>query len=156
VLENRENTPPVHVAVIPAGTWLGPGGLLVVGRNAPRSEFEAAWGVSLGEEVVYLTTNADSTGVPIINSGERWALISPSGAMIDGITITGGKNKAYQRVSAGDPSNDTSWSVLDDIEATPGVVSLPSSGVGLVISEWSDNHATGMFPYEFIELYYAP
>jgi len=156
VVENREDTPPSQVTELPAGTSLAPGQVLIIGRDAERAEFEAAWGVTLGSDVAYLTTHATTNGVPIINSGERWALVDPAGDLADGITITGGKNKSYQRISPSDASADSSWQVLDDYDASPGSTSLPTAGVGLVISEWSDNHDAGMYPFEFIEIYYAP
>ena len=154
-IENRENNPVVHFVVLPEGTRILPGQTLIIGRDAEKSAFEQAWNVSLHDQV-YLTSHATTVGVPIINGGERWALLSPAGTMIDGITVTGVKNKSYQRVDADEASYSSSWNDVDYSNATPGSSSLPSSGVGLVISEWSDQPETGMYDYEFIELYYAP
>lgn len=156
VLENRENDPPSQVGVLPAGTTLSPGQHLVVGRDADRAAFEAHWGVTLGDDVVYLNAQAGSSGVPIVNGGERWALVSPVGTTVDGVTIAGGKDNAYRRVSAGGASDAASWSEADAAGAAPGQTSLPSSGVGLVVAQWSDAPGPGNYVYEFVELYYAP
>lgn len=155
-IENREQNPVINFVDLPEGTRILPGQTLVIGRDATKTDFERAWSVSLDNDVVYLTSHAASTGVPIINGGERWALLSPSGTLLDGVTITGAKNYSYQRVSAESAEFTSSWSTLDYQDATPGSTSLPASGVGLLISEWSDQPETGMYDYEFIELYYAP
>lgn len=152
-LENREHSPAIHIADIPAGTRLQTGQLLIIGRESNRGDFEVYWNTTLGPDVIYLNSNAASIGVPIINGGERWALLTPSGTLLDGITITGAKNKSYQRISPDTAEHESNWTENNQTDATPGVASLGNAGVGLVISEWSD---TPTYLYEYIELYYAP
>ncbi|MBN2357862.1 MAG: hypothetical protein JXR83_00315 [Deltaproteobacteria bacterium] len=154
-IENREHSPP-QLSVIPAGIGLEPGQMLIVGRFSGEAEFELYWGVDLGADVVYIT-NADANRVPMVNGGEKWALTDPGGSVIvDGVTIAGAIGNSYQRITADSASYQSSWSALSDTDATPGSTSLPGSGVGLVISEWSDASGTGHYIYEFIEIYYAP
>jgi hypothetical protein len=149
-IENREHDPAIQVGVL-SGISLSPGQVLVIGRNATKAEFEADWGVSLGANVVYFNNANQNGGVPVINGNETWALLSPSGTILDGETEPGATGKSYQRTGG-----TMLWSEVNDTEATPGTVDLPATGVGLVISEWSDASGTGRFPFEFLELYYAP
>ncbi len=153
-LENREHSPPIQFYTLPAGTQMSPGDVLLIVRNASRAEVEAEFG-PLGAHVQVITTGASSNGVPIINGGESWALLSPDGSLVDGATIDGAIGQSYRR-TGGTASQAGSWTADVDSTATPGATSLPSSGVGLVISEWSDASGTGRFIFEFIELYYAP
>lgn len=159
VIENHESEPVRQSVVLPPGTVLRAGQVLVIGRDATINNFQAAWGVTFGPNVVYLTTRAGSSGVPIINGSEKWALLSATGTLIDGITISGSSGKSYQRTASNgrsNPDSSGSWVVSTDGDATPGSVSLPASGQGLVISEWSDLSGEGNYAYEFIEIYYAP
>jgi len=154
-IENRESST-VQMSAIPDGVGLEPGQMLIVGRFAGPAEFEDFWGVVLGDDVLYIT-NADSNRVPIVNGGEKWALTNPSGSVVvDGVTITGSAAKSYQRIEAASASYQSSWSTVADTNATPGSTDLPTRGVGLVISEWSDASGIGNYIYEFIEIYYAP
>ncbi|MFH1808014.1 MAG: hypothetical protein ABIJ09_04675 [Pseudomonadota bacterium] len=153
-IENREHSPVTQLIEFPPNTRLLPGGLLVVARFSDKAHFQTEWGVTLGSRVLFLNNGLENAGVPIINGGERWALISPSGTIIDGITITGVKKKSYQRVSTESAGYSSSWLETADTAGTPGVTSLPQSGVGLIISEWSDRDSD--YFVEFIELYYAP
>lgn len=156
LLENREHEPPTQVGVIPGGTVLEPGQHLVIARDADRAAFEAYWGVSLDERVIFLNAQAGNSGVPIVNGGERWALVSPLGTDVDGVTIEGAQGAAYRRVSPSGPGSPASWQEADATLAVPGHTMLPSSGVGLAIAQWSDAPGSGSYVYEFVELYYAP
>lgn len=156
VLENREHSPPSQVGVLPAGTELEPGQRLIVSRDADRAAFEAHWEVTLGPDVVFLNAEAGNSGVPIVNGGEKWALVSPVGTDIDGETITGSTDSAYTRTQMTSAGSASAWAELAADLATPGVVDLPTTGVGLVISEWADAPGTGNYIYEYVELYYAP
>lgn len=156
VLENREHEPATQMGVLPSGLTLSAGQRLVIGRDADRASFESYWGVTLGDDVVYLNAEAGNAGVPIINGGERWAVVSPVGTAVDGTTIAGGQNHSYRRLSGGSAGDLNSWSEAAADEAAPGQGTLPSSGVGLVVSQWSDAPGSGAYVYEFVELYYAP
>ncbi len=158
ILDNREHAGNQQVGVLPDGLTLAAGQILVIGRDASRAAFESFWGVSFGSDVVYLNAEAGNSGVPIVNGDERWELLSPVGSTVDGVTITGAKNKAYSRTSAGAATDSSNWLEGSTSDATPGATSLPSTGVGLVISEWSDAQGEGsqVYDYEFVELYYAP
>ena len=134
---------------------LVPGDVVVIARDADIVDFEAFWG-PLPDGVWFMNAGVSTSGVPIVNGGERFVLVDPTGALVDGTTIAGTTGKSTRRVSSADAALATSWDQSAEIDATPGVVELPSSGVGLVISEWSDASGTGNFAYEFIELYWAP
>ena len=156
VLENREHDPATQVGRIPDGTRLVPGQHLVIAREAEREEFEAFWEISLGDDVVFLNAQAGTSGIPIVNGGERWALLSPLGSVVDGVTIAGRQGTAYRRVSVGNADSAAAWENADANLAVPGSTLLPSVGVGLVVAQWSDAPGSGTFAYEFVELYYAP
>jgi hypothetical protein len=156
ILENREHDPPVQVGVLPEGTTLEPGQRLIIARNAARSAFENHWGVDLGSDVVFLNAETGNSGVPIINGGEAWCVTSPVGTALDDVTIAGGNGSGYTRLSTTSADNPASWLEQDAADVTPGSASLPSSGVGLVVSGWSDAPGTGNYVFEFVELYYAP
>ncbi len=132
-----------------------PGDVLVIVRFATRGEFESHWG-PMPDDTIYITNEGENSGVPIINGNEVWALVSAVGSDLDGPTIEGDDNKAFQRVNVGPSDNANTWDEVDDSEATPGVCPLPTTNVGLKICEWSDASGGGNFVYEFIELYYAP
>ena len=84
--------------------------------------------MSFSADVVYLNAEAGNSGVPIVNGDERWELISPVGSTVDGPTIVGSKNKAYQRTNAGNAGDSSNWSEGGTSEATPGATSLPTTG----------------------------
>ena len=154
VLENRQNDPVSQAAVFPSGTTVFAGHLIVIGRSATKSEFEGFWG-PLPNTVLYLNGNAGTSGVPIINGDETWALLDQNGGVVDGPTIVGASGKCYQRTDAGSAGTASHWSVQADSQATPGSTSL-GAGSGLKISEWSDASGNGNFKFEFIELSYQP
>lgn len=155
VIQNRQSGAPQD-GTIPDGTELRPGEVLVIGRDASRAQFEGFWDRSLADNAVYLNFATATAGVPIINGDEKWAIVDDDGDVVDGPTIVGVKDRSYQRTSAGAASSANSWLERPAQDATPGEVDLPASGVGLVISEWSDAIGNGAFAFEFIELYYAP
>ncbi len=153
-ISNAESATQVHTFA--AGTALLPGQVLVLARDATRLAFETAHSINLGPSVVFVSAGASSRGAPIINGGETWTLAAADGSVLDGPTFPGNDSSSYQRRSLAAPDNPGSWIIAPDTQATPGATALPASGVGLVISEWSDASGTGRFAYEFIELYYAP
>ncbi len=149
-LENRD--PPNQVSVIPDGTFLDVGDVLVIGRKASQADFTTFWG-SLGAGAQYLNANTDS-GVPVINGDETFALVNPNGGDVDGPSRTGADKKCYARTAAS-AGSDGSWAEAATTEATPGVVSAPAVH-GLVISEWCDAEGSGNFKFEFIEIANLP
>ncbi len=156
MIENREHAPPTQVSVLPAGTRLHPGQRLVLARDATRAAFESFWGVTLGVDVVFLSTQASTSGVPIINGGERWALVSPLGALVDGPTLAGQAGLAYRRVTAGGAGAASTWSEGPSDDAAPGAPSPTGLAPGLQVLQWADATGAGNFVYEFVELVFAP
>ncbi|MFZ9890085.1 MAG: hypothetical protein ACO3JL_21515 [Myxococcota bacterium] len=132
---------------------MAPGQLLVLGRSATRADFQTYWQTSFGSDVVYLDAALAGGGVPNVNGGETWALVSPVGTVLD-VTIAGeNKDSCYHRESGGSGTSPSSWSEGDMSSGRPGATALPTSGVGLVFSQWCDAE---IYQYEFLELYYAP
>jgi hypothetical protein len=156
VLENREHDPPIHVTVLPDGVVLSPGEVLVLARNSDEAAFESFWGVTLPATAEFLNAGVESSGVPIVNGDESWALLTPLGSLVDGPTAIGQSNRCFFRDSAGDASNPASWVWDNTNGAMPGGTLLPTTGVGLVISQWCDATGGGNTSYEFLQLYYAP
>lgn len=141
---------------LPAGTTVPVGGYLVIGRDATQKDFEAQWKVTLGKNVVYLTTGSK---LPVINGKETYTLKDASGKVIDGPTVAvkGGGDDNYQRVvpvaAAGEAA---SWKVgpADPGKATPGSGQGPDPGWKTAyISEFSDSLGTGKYVFEFVEIY---
>ncbi len=156
-VENRESGNPNQTTVIPTGTRVPRGGLLIIARDCSRREFEDRWGVTLDtNNVVFLNAANPSEGVPIVNGGEKFSLYNRSNQVEDGPTIVGSTSKAFRRTAAGSPGSQSSWDVVDDRQATPGVVDLPSGTSGVIISEWSDRSGNGEYFFEYIELYVNP
>jgi hypothetical protein len=155
LVEDESSQPVQHAVQIPNGTILNAGQILVIGRDATKSQFEHVWG-NLPSGVLYLNGNGGSGAGLSINGGERMVVRSAVGSAVDGPTIAGVSGKSYQRTSAGSAGSQASWTESTDTDATPGVVELPQTGVGLVLSEWSDRTGNSQFHFEFIELYYAP
>ena len=148
-LENREHNPPIQIGVLPEGTALSPGDHLIIGRDADRAAFESFWGVTLGDNVVYINGAAGNAGIPIINGGEIWALVSPVGTLIDQSDIAASRNHSYHRAGL------TTWEERSTAEAAPGTsANLP--GAGLVVTQWSDAEGNGNFIYEFVQISYLP
>ncbi|HEY4222081.1 MAG TPA: hypothetical protein VGO62_12080, partial [Myxococcota bacterium] len=155
VLENRENDPVSQASVIPDGTTLFAGHTLVIGRSASKAEFSDFWGGTLASTVLYLNGDVAGSGVPIINGGEKWALVDPDGHTVDGTTIAGSEGKSYRRTNPGSASSASHWDEADDTSAHPGQNEL-GAGTGLLISAWSDASGSGNFKFEFIELSWQP
>ncbi len=137
---------------LPDGTTIEPGEYLIVGRYGSRADFEAYWGVTLGDEVLYL--NAENQ-LPVIDGGEQFSLLDASSVVLDGPTPLSRdpKRNSIQRLNAsvgGDAV--TNWSTLGMADATPGVGGVGTDETSvLVITEYSD---AANFFYEFVELYY--
>ena len=155
LVEDESSQPVQHAVQIPSGTILHAGQILVIGRDATKSQFEHVWG-NLPSGALYLNGNGGSGAGLSINGGERMVVRSSVGSVVDGPTIAGVSGKSYQRTAAGSAGSQASWTQSTDTDATPGVVELPRTGVGLVLSEWSDRTGNNQFHFEFIELYYAP
>lgn len=141
------------VYTIPAGTVIPANGYVVIGRDATKAAFETFWGVTLGSNVVYLTT---AGAFPQINGSENYTLKNASGTVIDGPTISeaSGANQDLQRIDpctgAGITSN---WNVGVTTLANPGSGAGAGCAKGVVINEFSDAAGTGNFIYEFVELH---
>jgi len=141
------------VYTIPAGTVIPANGYVVIGRDATKAAFQTFWGVTLGSNVVYLTT---AGAFPQINGSENYTLKNASGTIIDGPTIStsSSANQDLQRIDpctgAGITSN---WNVGVTTLANPGSGAGAGCAKGVVINEFSDAAGTGNFIYEFVELH---
>jgi len=141
------------VYTIPAGTVIPANGYVVIGRDATKAAFEAFWGVTLGSNVIYLTT---AGAFPQINGSENYTLKNASGTVIDGPTIStsSSANQDLRRIDpctgAGITSN---WTVGVTTLANPGSGAGAGCAKGVVINEFSDAAGTGNFIYEFVELH---
>jgi hypothetical protein len=141
------------VYTIPAGTVIPANGYVVIGRDATKSAFETFWGVTLGSNVIYLTT---AGAFPQINGSENYTLKNGSGTTIDGPTIStsSSANQDLRRIDpctgAGITSN---WTVGVTTLANPGSGAGAGCAKGVVINEFSDAAGTGNFIYEFVELH---
>ena len=137
---------------VPDGTTIAPGGYLVLGRFASQSAFESFYGVSLGSNVIYVTNDATSPVVPMINGDETYSLYTDTGTLIDGPTPEfDSSNDSHHRT---DPEASP-WTADNDT-ATPGfgVESPDAVYSGLVITEATNAAGTGNYIYEFVEIYY--
>ena len=135
----------------PASTTVGPNQYVIVARAANQSVFEAAWGVTLGTNVLFL--NSGGT-LPQLNGSETYTLLNSSGVLVDGTTPTSLNplNNTIQRTHLGGAASDaTNWSSTALASATPGTGASGSGTAGLRISEYSD---ASNFSNEFVELYY--
>jgi len=145
---------------IPPGTVLAKGDYFVLGRNSTKSQFEANWGVTLGENVIYAaSSDTQSTEVPTINGGETYELRDPFGVTQDGPTIAvdSSLRQNLQRTPGTPAGQTSSWNV----QTSPNTAANPGSGIsasaannGIYISEFSDRTGAGNYVYEFVELYY--
>lgn len=141
------------VYTIPAGTVIPANGYVVIGRDATKAAFQTFWGVTLGTNVVYLTT---AGAFPQINGSENYTLKNPSGTVIDGPTISeaSGANQDLQRIDPCTAANIASnWRVGVTTLANPGSGAGAGCAKGVVINEFSDAAGTGNFIYEFVELH---
>ncbi len=138
----------------PAGTLVPPQGYVVLARSAGKAAFESFWGVTLGSNVVFLTS---TNNCPTVNGAETYTLLNASGLTADGATPSSidPVNSSVQRLSANSNAADAaSWNVTGAAGATPGTGCSGNGTAGLVISEYSDAVGTGAFSNEFVELYY--
>jgi len=141
------------VYTIPAGTVIPANGYVVIGRDATKAAFESFWGVTLGSNVIYLTT---AGAFPQINGSENYTLKNGSGTTIDGPTIStaSGANQSLRRIDpctgAGITSN---WNVGATTLANPGSGAGAGCAKGVVINEFSDAAGANNFVYEFVELH---
>jgi hypothetical protein len=141
------------VYTIPAGTVIPANGYVVIGRDATKAAFQTFWGVTLGANVVYLTT---AGAFPQINGSENYTLKNGSGTVIDGPTISeaSGANQDLQRIDPCTAANITSnWRVGVTTLANPGSGAGAGCAKGVVINEFSDAAGSGNFIYEFVELH---
>jgi len=154
-IENAESS---GEGVIPMDTPLVPaGGILLIAREATRSQFQQTWGVTLADNVVYLNSNNGTNGPPVINGNEEYSLFATGNMRVDGPTISGSAGKSIRRIRAANPGSQSSWEIGDDNSTgTPGVTELQSSDRGIFISEWSDRTGSGEYVFEFIEIYVNP
>lgn len=136
---------------IPDGTFVAPGGYVIIARKNTREQFEAAWGVTLDASVVFL--DSSDKGVQI-NGSEQYDLLNAFSTLIDGTTPASlnPSSSSIQRTNLlGDASAEDSWQKVGRDLATPGTGASGDETAGLRISEYSD--ATS-FSNEFVELYY--
>jgi hypothetical protein len=141
------------VYTIPAGTIIPANGYVVIGRDATKAAFQTFWGVTLGTNVVYLTT---AGAFPQINGSENYTLKNAGGTVIDGPTISeaSGANQDLQRIDPCTAANIASnWRVGVTTLANPGSGAGAGCAKGVVINEFSDAAGTGNFIYEFVELH---
>jgi endonuclease/exonuclease/phosphatase family metal-dependent hydrolase len=139
---------------IPAGTKIVPGGFLVIGRNASKSEFESSWNL-LGENVVYINGMdvAGGNGFPVINGDEAYLLKNSGGVQIDpssgeipqGDMTTG---MTFQR----DATNSEAFTSSSYTNASPGNYEGIRAYTGkVIITECSD---ASSYVDEFVEIFY--
>ena len=138
---------------IPAGTVIPANGYVIIARNATKAAFQTFWGVTLGSNVIYLTT---AGAFPQINGSENYTLKNTSGTTIDGPTIStsSSANQDLQRIDPCTAANITSnWTISATTAANPGSGAGAGCAKGVVINEFSDAAGSGNFIYEFIELH---
>jgi len=141
------------VYTIPAGTVIPANGYVVIGRDATKAAFQTFWGVTLGSNVIYLTT---AGAFPQINGSENYTLKNASGTVIDGPTIStsSSANQDLRRINPCTAANITSnWTVGATTLANPGSGAGAGCAKGVVINEFSDAAGANNFIYEFVELH---
>lgn len=141
--------------VLPPGTVLEPGMVLVVGRSANQADFEDFWGVTLGADALYVSGGGD---FPTINGDETYTVRDADDLVVDGPTPALLLGENQQRDDAALPAGDGgAWSVSANPNdtATPGAADPSASAAGLAITEVSDVIGAGGYVYEFIELAYV-
>ncbi len=133
---------------LPSGTAVAEGSFIIIGRNSTQAAFETFWGVTLGEEVVFLNSG-DS--MPQINGDETYTLSDGSGTVLDGPTIALEKYASYQRSSEGAANVAASWATFGNGpgDTTPGTAGISPASGGW-ITEFADAEE---YIYEFVEIY---
>ena len=139
--------------IIPDGTFVNPGGYIIIARDSNKESFEIFWGINLSSDVIFI--NGDNN-FPSINGDETFELQDNNSNVLDGPTgLPMDSYNTVQRLhSTYDPTLPESWSISSDIYATPGSGAFGDETAGLIINEYSDASGTGNWRYEFIELYY--
>ena len=137
----------------PGGTRIPRNGYVIVGRNATKAAFESFWGVSLGDNVVYL--NSGDT-MPQINGSETYTLKNASNVTIDGPTYAhdASSGDSLERANCGSVGSSSTWTKVAATSATPGSNGLATCSLGVFINENSDAIGTGNYVYEFVELFF--
>ena len=138
---------------IPDDTIIPVGGALVIGRNATLGEFEDFWGVTLGDDVVYI----DGVDLfPACNGDETFSLMTPLRTVVDGPTPALTISTLLERTAASAPADDEgAWvsSALPNTDASPGTGVAAGGDTGVpFISEIVDATGAGNFSYEFVEI----
>jgi hypothetical protein len=134
---------------LPAETFIPVNGYVVIGRNTTKELFESAWGVTLGENVVYLNSGGS---MPVINGDETYTLSDAADALVEGPTPALTSGYTRQRIHAtNDATASGSWTSATTASATPGSGGVGNGTAGLVINEYAD---AGAYANEFIELFY--
>jgi hypothetical protein len=155
IIENWEHDPVIQIGILPDGVVLERGQHLVLGRDSSKTQFEAYWGVTLGDDVVYLNAETPGSGVPNINGSEHFAVKTPVGTVIHETAVaTNGKNRCHHRVALGESTDGNNWAWDRSENAVPGATDLPSGGPSeLLIDQFSDADDPA---YEFLQFYYTP
>lgn len=140
--------------VIPDGTIVPAGGFLVVGRNSSAASFQDFWGVSWGDEVVYIE---GEDNFPTMNGLETYTLRDPNDAVVDGPTPALDLSTSSARIDAAMAGTDeTAWesSLTPNTTAVPGVSDATGGVAGVpYISEYADTTGQGNFDFEFVEVH---
>lgn len=144
---------------LPPGTSIAAGGLLVIGRNATRAQFEAFWG-PLPADVVYLNGTAitGGNGFPLINGDEQFRILNASLSAVDPLTGSlpvpaMASDRGYRR----DATGATAFTeyTAPNTNADPGEFTGTRDQTGrLILTEMSDATGTGNFNFEFVEMLY--
>lgn len=154
-----EQTTAAGTYSIPAGTILAPHGILIIARGAIKQTFASEYGVTLGADVSFISTNAIITGVPVIDGDETFTLKDSSGTVVDGPSVAMAANpagKSYKRLdSTAAGSASANWDETADTGATPGSIGSMATGSDhAVISEFSDRSGDyTKMGNEFVEIY---
>jgi hypothetical protein len=135
---------------LPDGLVIPPGGFLILGRNAPQSEFETHWGFALETQNTYI----DSADSFVIIDGEETYLIFDSKSFhADGPTAPITNDHNMQKIDTfTQASQSTAW--IDEYlydTATPALfLGNLSNDSGVVFTEVTD---ASPLDYSFIEIY---
>ena len=161
-----EQTTSTQSYTIPAKTFVPYGGYLILARFASKAQFELFWGVTLGPNVVFLTTNSDlngNTAVPVINGDETFTLRRPDTTVADGPTwpMPTSAHQIFARTFPGSSASlQGAWTATLDstlTNATPGAGQKSGVVSGPYISEFADVPAgTGNFANEYVEIFLDP